>query len=201
MSLVLVLSPTLSAQEPYTDLWVWTTMLPQQWSNPDYCYLEPSSRVKPEQPHQMAVSTNHNLGGCVIWLTSYLIDMKITGGFRVIAPFTAMYTCPLVLFVATVTVPYLGPTHNQFWSHWYSCFGFWGTLDLHGSSNLVLAGTSTLPWPSEFQKTWYVEDKYFWTFCLRKRLDLFLLSSVQTRGHKQYSLIYGIFSIYFQFFT
>ena len=31
---------------------------PQQWSNPDCCYLEPASRVKPEQPHQMAVSTN-----------------------------------------------------------------------------------------------------------------------------------------------
>ena len=62
-------------------------MLPQQWSNPDYCYLEPASRVKPEQPHQMAVSTNHNLGGHVIQLTSYLIDMKNYRGFQGYSPF------------------------------------------------------------------------------------------------------------------
>ena len=63
-------------------------MLPQQWSNPDYCYPEPASKIKPEQPHQIAVPTNHNLGGRVIQLASYLIDMKkLQGGFRVIAPF------------------------------------------------------------------------------------------------------------------
>ena len=87
MSLVLVLSPTLSTQDPYTDLWVWTQCYPQQWSNPDYCYLEPSSRVKPEQSHQMAVSTNHNWGGRVIWLTLHLSDVENYRGFRVIAPF------------------------------------------------------------------------------------------------------------------
>ena len=62
-------------------------MLPQQWSNPDYCYLEPASRVKPEQPHQMAVSTNHNLGGHVIQLTSHLIDVKNYRGFQGYSPF------------------------------------------------------------------------------------------------------------------
>ena len=67
-------------------------MLPQQWSNPDYCYLEPSSRVKPEQSHQMAVSTNHNLSGHVIQLISLLSDVKTTGGFRVIAPFKQTIT-------------------------------------------------------------------------------------------------------------
>ena len=58
-------------------------MLPQQWSNPDYCYPEPASKIKPEQPHQMAVPTNHNLGGHVIQLASYLIDMKNYRGFQV----------------------------------------------------------------------------------------------------------------------
>ena len=43
--------------------------------------------MKPEQPHQMAVSTNHNLGGCVIQLTSYLIDMKNYRGFQGYSPF------------------------------------------------------------------------------------------------------------------
>ena len=57
-------------------------MLPQQWSNPDYCYLEPVSRVKPEQLHQMAVSTNHNLGGHVIQLTSHLSDVENYRGFQ-----------------------------------------------------------------------------------------------------------------------
>ena len=64
-------------------------MLPQQWSNPDYCYLEPVSRVKPEQPHQMAVPANHNLGGRVIQLASYLIDMKNYRGFQGYSPFQA----------------------------------------------------------------------------------------------------------------
>ena len=62
-------------------------MLPQQWSNPDYCYLEPVSRVKPEQPHQMAVSTNHNLGGHVIQLTSHLSDVENYWGFQGYSPF------------------------------------------------------------------------------------------------------------------
>ena len=41
-------------------------VLPQHWPNADYCYLEPVIGVKPEQLHQMAVSTNPNLGGHVI---------------------------------------------------------------------------------------------------------------------------------------
>ena len=62
-------------------------MLPQQWSNPDYCSLEPANRVKPEQPHQMAVPTNHILGGRVIQLLSHLIDMKNYRGFQGYSPF------------------------------------------------------------------------------------------------------------------
>ena len=62
-------------------------MLPQQWPNPDYCYLEHVSRVKPEQPHQMAVSTNHNLGGHVIQLTSHLSDVENYWGFQGYSPF------------------------------------------------------------------------------------------------------------------
>ena len=88
MSLVLVLSPTVSAQDPYTDLPSLDPMLPQQWANPDYCYLEPVIGVKPEQLHQMAVSTNPNLGGHVIQLASHLSDVENYWGFRVIAPFT-----------------------------------------------------------------------------------------------------------------
>ena len=87
MSLVLVLSPTLSAQDPYTDPPSLDPMLPQQWPNPDYCYLEPVSRVKPEQLHQMAVSTNHDLGGHVIQLTSHLSDVKNYRGFQGYSPF------------------------------------------------------------------------------------------------------------------
>ena len=78
-------------------------MLPQQWSNPDYCYLEPSSRVKPEQPHQMAVSTNHNLDGCVIQLTSHLSDVENYRGFQGYRPCQkpsvhAQYVCIYSLF-------------------------------------------------------------------------------------------------------
>ena len=62
-------------------------MLPRQWSNPDYCYLEPASKIKPERPHQMAVPANHNLGGHVIQLASYLIDMKNYRGFQGYSPF------------------------------------------------------------------------------------------------------------------
>ena len=36
------------------------------------------------------------------------------------------------LGVVTITVPYLGPAHNHFWSHWFSCFGFWAHLVFHG---------------------------------------------------------------------
>ena len=59
---------------------IFTAKLPQQWSNLDLssgCHPEPASNIKLEQPHQMAVSTNHNLGGHVIQLTSYLIDIDM----------------------------------------------------------------------------------------------------------------------------
>ena len=69
--------------------------LPHQWSNLDslICYPEPASNIRLEEPHQMAVSANHNLGGCVIQLRSYLTDIiwKIIGGFRVITPFTSAF--------------------------------------------------------------------------------------------------------------
>ena len=62
-------------------------VLPQHWSNQDYCFLVSVMGVKPRQLHQMADSTNPSLGGCVIqWCYLWVIP-KITGGFRVIAPF------------------------------------------------------------------------------------------------------------------
>ena len=76
-SLVPMLSPTLSTQDPYTGLSesgpkVTSTMVQSRLF---WCCPEPASKIKLEQPHQMAVPTNHNLGGHVIQLTSYLIDM------------------------------------------------------------------------------------------------------------------------------
>ena len=77
-SLVLMLSPTPSAPRPvHWPLRVW----PQSYLNngpiltPTDCHPEPASNIKLEQPHQMAVPTNHNLGGHVIQLTSYLSDI------------------------------------------------------------------------------------------------------------------------------
>ena len=63
-------------------------VLPQHWSNQDYCFLVSVMGVKPRQLHQMADSTNPSFGGCVIqWYYLWVIP-KITGGFRVIDPFT-----------------------------------------------------------------------------------------------------------------
>ena len=45
--------------------------------------------VKPKQLHQMADSTNPSFGGCVIQWCYFWVIPKITGGFRVIAPFTS----------------------------------------------------------------------------------------------------------------
>ena len=49
-----------------------------------------------------------------------------------IRPGAFLYVSTLILFLfiylfffffcGTVAVPYLGPVHNHFWSHWYSCF-------------------------------------------------------------------------------
>ena len=43
--------------------------------------------VKLEQLHQMAVSTNPNLGGCVIQLASHLSDVENYWGFQGYSPF------------------------------------------------------------------------------------------------------------------
>ena len=61
--------------------------LPAQGLHQDYCFLVSVMGVKPRQPHQMADSTNPSLGGCVIQWYYLWIILKITGGFRVIAPF------------------------------------------------------------------------------------------------------------------
>ena len=46
----------------------------------------------------MAVSANDNLGGRVILLRLYLIDIvrKIIGGFRVIVPFTSHFNTTVI---------------------------------------------------------------------------------------------------------
>ena len=87
MSLVLVLSPNTECPRPIHWSPSLDPMLPQQWPNPDYCYLEPVSRMKTEQLHQMAVSTHHNLGGHVIQLTSHLSDVESYWGFQGYSPF------------------------------------------------------------------------------------------------------------------
>ena len=70
------------------DSWVWTQCYTQHWSDQDYRFLEYVMRVKPRQLHQMADSTNPSLGGHVIRWYYFWVIPKITGGFRVIAPFT-----------------------------------------------------------------------------------------------------------------
>ena len=49
--------------------------------------MEPVIGVKLEQLHQMAVSTNPNLGGRVIQLASHLSDVKNYWGFQGYSPF------------------------------------------------------------------------------------------------------------------
>ena len=87
MSLVLVLSPTLSAQDPYTDLQVWTQCYPNNgpiqttvtWSLP--AGWSQSSLTRWQSPPIITL-----VGMSSSWHHTWLI-WKITGGFRVIAPF------------------------------------------------------------------------------------------------------------------
>ena len=88
MSLVLVSSPTLSTQDPHTDLWVWTQCYPNngpiqttvtwslsaEWSQSSFTRWQ-----SPPIITEMGVSFN--------WHHTWVM-WKITGGFRVIAPFT-----------------------------------------------------------------------------------------------------------------
>ena len=111
-------------------------MLPQQWSNPDYCYLEPASRVKPEQPHQMAVSTNHNLGGCVIQLTSYLIDMKNYRGFQGYSPFHSKICHQNHQSLATA---HIAPPRNLYYNQLYFLLQLQSTFELNTSKSRTLS--------------------------------------------------------------
>ena len=84
--------PSLQPRPPSLDL-----MLPQHQPNQDYCFLVSVMGVKPRQLHQMADSTNPSLGGCVTqWYYLWVIP-KITGGFRVIAPFTISWKMLILL--------------------------------------------------------------------------------------------------------
>ena len=89
MSLVLVLSPTLTNQGPTETQpgQVYPQYLPAQDLYQVYCYLESVTGVKPRQLHQMADSTNPNLGGCVIQLVPPLSDMENYWGFQGYSPF------------------------------------------------------------------------------------------------------------------
>ena len=82
------ISPIPSCSRPTSRLLSPDPVLPQHWSNQDYCFLESVMRVKPRQLYQMAVSTNPSLGRHVIQWHYLWVILKITGGFRVIAPFT-----------------------------------------------------------------------------------------------------------------
>ena len=123
MSLVLVLSPTLTNQGPIkttksgpsvtptlaqSRLPSLDPVLPQCWSNPDYCYLMSVIGVKPRQLHQMADSTNPSLGGHVIqwyYLWGY---SKNYWGFQGYSPFHYTrcagnsYTVPMTIPIDTV---------------------------------------------------------------------------------------------------
>ena len=65
-------------------------VLPQCWSSQGYCFLVSVMRVKPKQLHQIAGTTNPSFSGCVIQWCCLWVVPKITGGFRVIAPFTGI---------------------------------------------------------------------------------------------------------------
>ena len=58
----------------------------------------------------MAVSTNHNLGGRVIYLRLYLIDIvrKIIGRFRVIVPFKLQVREVSTMALFSLDLPHLG---------------------------------------------------------------------------------------------
>ena len=68
-------------------------MLPQHQPNQDYCFLVSVMWVKLRQLHQMADSTNSSLGGCVIQWHYLWVIPKITGGFKVVAPFSTYSLC------------------------------------------------------------------------------------------------------------
>ena len=51
--------------------------------------------------------------------------------------------------VPTITVSYMGPVHKHFWSHWYSCFGFWALL-ISMDCNLRQTMYEPQPWLLNF---------------------------------------------------
>ena len=61
--------------------------------------------VKLKQLHQMAGTINSSFGGCVIQWCCFWVNLKITGGFRVLAPFTCGY-----IYTTENTVSALSPS-------------------------------------------------------------------------------------------
>ena len=98
-------------------------MLPQHWSDQDYCFLVSVIGVKPRQLHQMADSTNPSLGEYVIqwyYLWGY---SKNYWGFQGYSPFhccwldfvaSTLYTRSFTLVVTSFT------NWNQTCFRWYS---------------------------------------------------------------------------------
>ena len=109
MSLVLVLSPTLSTQDPYTDLRVWTQCYPNNgpiqttvtWSLS--AGWSQSSLTRWQSPPIIT-----EVGMSFDWHHTWVM-WKITGGFRVIAPFTP----PFLKYNVNTYIKAIGP---EFWS-------------------------------------------------------------------------------------
>ena len=62
-------------------------VLPQHWSNQDYCFLVSVIEVKPRQLHWMADPTNPSLGGCVIQWYYLWVILENYWGFQGYSPF------------------------------------------------------------------------------------------------------------------
>ena len=88
MSLVLVLSPTLSTQDPYTDLRVWTQCYPNNGPiQTTVTWSLPAGRSQRSLTRWQSPPIITEVGVSSDWHHTWVM-WKITGGFRVIAPFT-----------------------------------------------------------------------------------------------------------------
>ena len=83
----------------------------------NWCCPESASNIRLEEPHQMAVSANHNLGGHVIQLRSHLIDiiMKNYRGFQGYSPFHFQVINEVFLYKFSYSLYYV---HHVKWCMW-----------------------------------------------------------------------------------
>ena len=130
----------------------------------------------------MAVSTNHNLGGCVILLRLYLIDigMKNYRGFQGYSPFHWQLTMPSCLVVkqnflsTNVIVNY----HTLIIHNWSG----YGYFNFHSNWQIFVRGLAKiknkLPYPLLYLRKvciflWYFDKNlYFLPKCTAKKIHL-----------------------------